>query len=209
MVDDPRISAAQAAVVLGKPVTYVYRLMSLGQLPTYGGPHSFRQLRLSDVERHRDLGESIPLKEAARLLRYSTDEVRELIADGKLTGVHRSRRPVYLLEVQNLAAELGVPDPKRGRPRPDPMPAGYTDLQGAAKVLGVSVSTARRLASQERIPAERDAAGYGQFSVEKLHLVRRAWVAADSYERSWPSARSRADPRSRRPDTAARPRRSP
>lgn len=184
MANDPRISPAQAAVVLGKPVAYVYRLMALGRLPTHGGSHSSRQLRLSEVEHHRALGDPIPLKEAARLLRCSTADVRKLIADGKLTGVHRSRRPVYLLEVQKLAAELGVPGRKRGRPRPDPMPAGYTHLRGAAKIPEVSLSTARRLAAQERIPAEHDTAGYWQFSIEKLDLIRRAWLAADSHERS-------------------------
>ncbi|GAA1616397.1 hypothetical protein GCM10009789_82980 [Kribbella sancticallisti] len=179
MVDDPRISPAQAAVVLGKPVAYVYRLMRLGRLPTAGVSHSSWQLRLSDVEHHRDLGDPIPLKEAARLLRCSTGDVRKLVADGKLTGVQGSRRPVYLREVQQLAAAWGVPERKRGRPRPDPMPAGYTDLRGAAELLRVSVGTARRLAAKERIPAERDAAGYWQFSIEKLHLVRRARLAAD------------------------------
>jgi hypothetical protein len=184
MVSDPRISAAQAAEVLGKPVTYVYRLTALGRLRTHGGRNSYRQLRLSDVERFRDLGDTIPLKEAARILRCSTDDVRKLVADGKLTGVHRSRRPVYLLEVQNLATELGVPRRQRGRPRRNPLPAGYTDLRGAAKILDISLSTTRRLATQERIPAEQDASGYWQFSIEKLHLVRRAWIAADSEERS-------------------------
>jgi len=36
---------------------------------------------------HGGGGEPIPLKEAARLLRCTTDDVRKLIADGKLTAV--------------------------------------------------------------------------------------------------------------------------
>jgi hypothetical protein len=47
------------------------------------------------VERLHDRGESIPLKEAARLLRRTSDDVRKLTADGKLTAVPGSRRPHY------------------------------------------------------------------------------------------------------------------
>jgi hypothetical protein len=69
--------------------------MALGRLPTHGPPNTFWQLRLSDVERLHDRGESIPLKEAARLLRRTSDDVRKLTADGKLTAVPGSRRPHY------------------------------------------------------------------------------------------------------------------
>jgi hypothetical protein len=48
--------------------------MALGRPPTRGPPNTFWQLRLSDVERLRNRGEPIPLKEAARLLRCTTDE---------------------------------------------------------------------------------------------------------------------------------------
>ncbi|MEU4607426.1 excisionase family DNA-binding protein [Kribbella sp. NPDC023972] len=74
-------------------------------------------MRLSDVEHHRDRADPMTLKEAARLLRCSKDDIRKLIADGNLTAVHRSRRPVYRLEVQKLATELGVLGRKRGRDR--------------------------------------------------------------------------------------------
>ena len=69
MVADPRISAAQAASVLNMTVAQVYRLMRLGRLATHGPPGTSWQLLLSDVERYRDRGEAITVKEAARLLR--------------------------------------------------------------------------------------------------------------------------------------------
>jgi predicted HTH domain antitoxin len=79
---DDRISAAAAAEILGIDRDKVYRLMAKRRLPTYGGPHSYNQLRRSDIEQWRDRGEPIALTEAAKILRRSTDAVRELVQRG-------------------------------------------------------------------------------------------------------------------------------
>jgi hypothetical protein len=179
MVADPRISAAQAATVLGKTVEHVHRLMALGRLPRHGPPSTFWQLRLSDVERLRDRGEPIPLKEAARLLRCATDDVRTLIADGKLTAVPGSRRPVYLLEVQALAAALDLP-PRPHRPLP---PEDHVNTREAARMLGRSISRIRQLAAEGRIPAQRDENGNYWYKPDHLEMVRRAWFVAEANDR--------------------------
>jgi hypothetical protein len=180
MVADPRISAAQAATILGKTVEHVHRLMALGRLPTHGPPNTFWQLRLSDVERLRDRGEPIPLKEAARLLRCTTDDVRKLIADGKLTAVPGARRPVYLLEVQPLAAATELP-PRP--PHPQPPPEGHVNTRDAAKILGRSISRTRQLAAEGRIPAQRDGNGNYWYKPDQLEMVRRAWLIAEANDR--------------------------
>jgi hypothetical protein len=84
MVTDPRISAAQAATILGKTVEHLYRLTTLDQPPRHGPPNRFWQLRLSNVERVRDLGGGDPAEGSRQLLRCGSDDVRKLIADGKL-----------------------------------------------------------------------------------------------------------------------------
>lgn len=181
MVADPRISAAQAATILGKTVEHVHRLMALGRLPRHGRPNTFWQLRLSNVERLRDRGEPVPLKEAARLLRCTTDDVRKLIADGKLTAVPRSRRPVYPLEVQALAADMDVP-PRQPHPQPLP-PEGCVDTREAARMLGRSISRTRQLAAEGRIPAQRDENGNYWYKRDQLEMVRRAWSITESNDR--------------------------
>jgi hypothetical protein len=181
MVADPRISTAQAATILGKTVEHVYRLMALGRLPTHGQPNTFWQLRLSDVERLRDRGEPIPLKEAARLLGCATDDVRKLIADGKLTAVAGSRRPVYLLEVQALAAAMDLPS-RPAHPQPLP-PKGHVSTREAAKILGRRISRTRQLAAEGRIPAQRDENGNYWYRPEQLEMVRHAWLVADANDR--------------------------
>jgi hypothetical protein len=133
----------------------------------YGPPNTFWQLRLSDVERLRDRGEPIPVKEAARLLRCTTDDVRTLIADGKLTAVPGSRRPVYLLEVQALAADTDVPP---HQPLP---PEGCVNTREAARTLGPSISRTRQLAAEGRIPAQRDENGNYWYKRDQLEMVRR------------------------------------
>ena len=50
MVADPRISAVQAAAILGCTAAQVYRLIAKGRLPAHGEKNSFRRLLLSDVE---------------------------------------------------------------------------------------------------------------------------------------------------------------
>jgi hypothetical protein len=192
MVADPRISAAQAATILGQTVQHVHRLMAWGRLPTHGPPNTFWQLRLSDVERFRGRSELIPLREAARLLRCTTDAVRTLIAHGKLTAVHGSRRPLYLLEVQALAAASDVP-PRPRHPRPPP-PEGHLTTRQAAKMLGRSPSGIRQLAAEGRIPAQRDENGNYLYRRDQLEMVRRAWLIAEANDHG-----EAVDPRSAPP----------
>src|SRR3954451_6239545 len=84
MVDDPRISIAQAAAVLGKKPAQVHRYIALGRLPRHGPANNGRPLLRSEVEALRDKGEPIPLKDAARRLGRSLRATRELMADGHL-----------------------------------------------------------------------------------------------------------------------------
>jgi hypothetical protein len=142
------------------------------------------------VERFRGRSELIPLREAARLLRCTTDAVRTLIAHGKLTAVHGSRRPLYLLEVQALAAASDVP-PRPRHPRPPP-PEGHLTTRQAAKMLGRSPSGIRQLAAEGRIPAQRDE--NGNYLYKQLEMVRRAWLIAEANDRG-----EAVDPRSAPP----------
>jgi hypothetical protein len=148
MVDDPRIPPAQAAVVLGVSVAQVYRLMKLGRLPRHGAPNTSWELLLSDVEQLRDRGRTITLKQAARLLHSSTEDVREQIDDGKLTGIPDSRRPVYLREARALARATNVPKTRNQQRQRTSPPAGHVNTKEAASVLGRSPSRVRQLAAQ-------------------------------------------------------------
>jgi hypothetical protein len=171
------ISAAQAATILGKTVEHVHRLMALGRLPKHGPPNTFWQLRLSGVERLRDRGEPISLKEAARLLRCATDGIRKLIADGKLTAVPGSRRPVYVLEVQALAAALDLPP--RSRFSSASVARGPRQHREAARMLGRSISRFRLLAAECRIPAQRDENGNYWYKPDQLEMMRRTGLVAE------------------------------
>jgi hypothetical protein len=116
------------------------------------------------------------LQEAARLLRCATDDVRKLIAHGKLIAVPGARRPVYLLEVQALAATIDLPSRP---PHPAPPSEGHVNTQEAAKILGRSISCTRQLAagtssSRPSLP-ERGS--------DQLEMVRRAWLIADAHGR--------------------------
>ena len=62
LVDDPRISITQAAVVLGKKPAQVHRFIAPGRLPRHGPPNNGRPLLLSEVEALRDEGEPVPRK---------------------------------------------------------------------------------------------------------------------------------------------------
>jgi hypothetical protein len=122
MVEDPRISADQAAPILNLEIAQVHRLMSLGRLPTHGRPGSARRLLLSEVVRLRDLEEPIALGEAARVLHCTIAEVRELLAAGQLTSQPTALRPVYRTQVEDLARTQELPPP---RSRPGEEPTGY------------------------------------------------------------------------------------
>jgi hypothetical protein len=145
-----RISAAEAAEILGLDRGAVYRLMAKGRLPTHGGPHSYNQLRRGDVVEYRDRGERIALAEAARILRRSIDGVRELVRQGELVSIANSRRPVFRNDVEQYAAANPPParTPPAGRD-------GQVGTPQAARILGISPSNTRRLAAEGKIPPAR------------------------------------------------------
>jgi hypothetical protein len=115
--------------------------------------------------------------DAARLLGGTANDVRRLIAEGKLTLVPGSQRLVYEVDVRELSRTWTRPD--RAKPRPPSGPNGHVDTSAAAQILGLSVSRTRQLASSERLPAQRDSVGRYWFRPEQMQLVRRAWQAAE------------------------------
>ena len=176
MVADPRISADQAAQVLGKTSAHVRRMVDLGRLPRRGEPNKFRGLLLSDVLRCRERGEPIDFAAAANLLRCSKGDIRQLIADGRLAVVPGTQRRVYETDVRELARRR--PARKRANPPPRRPPDGHIATAAAALILGTSIRSTQRLAATERIPAYRDSTGRYWYRPEQLELVRRAWLAA-------------------------------
>jgi excisionase family DNA binding protein len=108
MVGDPRITTAQAGVILKMSRQRVWNLIGRGDLPAYGPRNSARRLKLSDVQQLAVLGEPICVGEAARILRCPTDDVRALIRSGRLRGRPGSRYPVYRPAVEELARRSGV-----------------------------------------------------------------------------------------------------
>jgi hypothetical protein len=182
MVADPRISADQAAAVLGVLVAQVYRMVAKGWLPAHGDKHSYRRLLLSDVEAFRDRGEPIPLKEAAQILRCTSDDIRQLITENQLTARPGSRRPVYRKEIEQLARERNLPIRRTPSTQPT-RPEGHVNTTEAAKILSRSISRTRQLAAAGRIPAHRDDNGNYWYRPDHLEMTRRAWQAADDHER--------------------------
>jgi hypothetical protein len=124
MVADPRITADQAAAILGTNRAHSYRMVGQGRLPAYGSPHQTRRLLLSDVRRLKAREESIGLREAAHLLGCSIGDVRDLIASGDLKAVSDARRRVYWQEVQAVAQVRQVKPaprpPRRSSAAPSP-----------------------------------------------------------------------------------------
>jgi hypothetical protein len=177
MVSDPRISVAQAAQILGKTRAQVYRMVKLGRLRRRGEPNKFRGLLLSDVLQCRDRGEPIEVADAAKVLGGTASDVRRLIAEGKLTLVPGSQRLLYETDVRELSRTWTRP--ARAKPQPPPGPEGHINTATAARLLGVSVSRTRHLASSERIPAHRDSMGRYWYRPGQLELVRRAWQMAE------------------------------
>src|SRR3954454_16985759 len=109
MVNDPRISIAQAAVVLGKNPAQVHRYVALGRLPRHGPPHNGRPLLLSEVEALRDKGEPIPLKDAALMLGRSLKATLELVDDGPLPLVPGTKSMVYPADLAAMTAAKTQP----------------------------------------------------------------------------------------------------
>ncbi|TCN32158.1 helix-turn-helix protein [Kribbella orskensis] len=186
--NNDRISAAEAAVILGIDREKVYRLMDKGRIPTYGDPHSFNRIRRIDAEQLRDRGEPIPLSEAARLLRRPVGVVRDLVANGELHSIARSKRPVFRREVEQYAAqhprpqEAAVPPPGR---------EGQVRTPAAARILDMSQSNTRRLAAEGLLPADRDDAGNYWYRLEHLELAQ---AAAAAHERGELPAPAEVDP---------------
>ena len=147
MVDDPRISVAQAAVVLGKKPAQVHRYVVLGRLPRHGPANNGRPLRLSEVEALRDKGEPIPLKDAAAMLGRSVRATLELVDDGHLPLVPGTKSMVYPADVAAIAATESQPPIRR----PDG-PAGYVNTKRAAERLGLTAIYVTQLAAEEKLP---------------------------------------------------------
>lgn len=173
MVPDPRITTAQAATILGLTPARVRYLVERGELPVHGSPHSQRRLLMSQVRRLAELGEPITLRQAAKILGCSTDDVRTLVAAGQLTHRARSNRPLYRPQVEDLARRRSV-EPVVPRPRRRARPAGCVSTSEAAWILGVSRATVRRQAMEGLLPSTRDDRGHYWFRPDQLEMVVRA-----------------------------------
>jgi hypothetical protein len=151
MVDDARISTAQAAVVLGLSPGQVWWLMARGDLPVHGPPRRQRRLLLSEVRRLAARGEPISLGQAAKIRRTTTSDVQARVAAGQLTERCASARPVYRGEVENLACRLAVDQARRPETRPRG-PAGHVTTAEAALILGLSRQGTRVQAARGGFP---------------------------------------------------------
>jgi hypothetical protein len=103
--------------------------------------------------------------------------VRRLIAEGKLMLVPGSQRLLYETDVRELSRTWTRP--VRAGPRQPAGPDGHINTAAAARLLGLSVSRTRHLASSDRIPAQRDRTGRYWYRPGQLELVRRAWQVAE------------------------------
>lgn len=137
-------------------------MMAKGRIPTYGDPHSFNQIRRRDAEELRDLGERIPLSEAARILKRPSHAVRELAAAGKIRFWSGSLRPVFRREIEQCAAALPAASNRF------PVTDGRLSTGAAAERLNLSRSRVYGLARQGLLPAVRDAAG--RYWIDEHHL---------------------------------------
>jgi predicted DNA-binding transcriptional regulator AlpA len=156
------ISAAEAAEIVGVDRGQMYRLMAKDRIPTYGDPHSYNQIRRRDAEELRDLGERIPLSEAARILRHPIQFVRELAAAGEIRFWPGSLRPVFRSEIEQFAASL--PPVSSSRPARN----SRLSTGAVAERLGLSRSRVYGLARQGLLPAVQDKAG--RYWVDEHHL---------------------------------------
>jgi hypothetical protein len=177
MVGDPRITTAQAGVILKMSRQRVWNLIGRGDLPAYGPRNSARRLKLSDVQQLAVLGEPICVGEAARILRCSAGDVRALIRAGQLRGRPGSRYPVYRPQVEELARCSGVDSRDSSIPFG---PVGRVPTSDAARILGISKQETRALAAAELIPAVRDHRGYYWYRADHIALVARARHAREN-----------------------------
>jgi hypothetical protein len=168
MVADPRISIAQAAVVLGKKPAQVHRHVALGRLPRHGPANNGRPLLLSEVEALRDKGEPIPLKDAATMLGRSLKATRELVADGHLPLVPGTKSMVY--PADTTAVTAAKPQPPIRRPTGPP---GYLDTKQASERLGLTAIYVTQLAAEEKLPAVFQNRQWW-FDPQRIEMIRRA-----------------------------------
>jgi hypothetical protein len=168
MVDDPRISLAQGAAVLGKTVVQIRRHITQGRLPRHGPANNFRPLLLSEVEALHAKGEPISLRDAARKLSRSLEATRELVADGHLPLVPGTKSLVYPADVAAVTRTYG----QRPIRRPT-APPGYLDTKQAAHRLGLTGPYVSQLAAEEKLPATFQD-GQWWFDPDQIELVRRA-----------------------------------
>jgi hypothetical protein len=168
MVDDPRISVAQAAVVLGKKPAQVHRYVALGRVPRHGPANNGRPLLLSEVEAPPDRRELIPLKDAALRLGRSLRAALELVADGCLPLVPGTKSMVYPADLVAIAA--AKPQPPIRRPVGPP---GYLDTKQTAERLGLTAVYVTQLAAEEKLPAVFQDRQWW-FDPERIEMVRRA-----------------------------------
>jgi hypothetical protein len=178
MVGDPRITTAQAGVILKMTRQRVWNLIGRGDLPAYGPRNSARRLKLSDVQQLAVLGAPICVGQAARIPHRPTGDVRALIRAGQLRQRPGSRYPVYRPEVEELARRSGVD----ARASPIPFgPVGRVPTSAAARILAISRQETRALAAAELIPAVRDHRGYYYwYRADQITLVARARHARDN-----------------------------
>ncbi len=167
MVDDPRISIAQAAVVLGKKPAQVHRYIALGRLPRHGPANNGRPLLLSEVEALRDKGEPIPLKHAAHRLGRSLRATLELVADGHLPLVPGTKSMIYPADLAAITA--AKPQPPIRRPAGPP---GYLNTNQSAERLGLTAIYVTQLAAAEKLPSVFQDRQWW-FDPDRIEMIRR------------------------------------
>ncbi|MEU8226308.1 helix-turn-helix domain-containing protein [Kribbella sp. NPDC048915] len=138
MVEDPLITTAQAAALLGISPQRVAGLVRAGHLPARSRAH--RRLRLSDVVQS-GLDQWISVAEAGVLLGLGPTGVRRLISAGLLTA-HGKELPLRRNDVEVLAV----------------LRRGWLTLSTAASALGVSVDDIQHLLRTRRLTHTCDVA---------------------------------------------------
>ncbi|WP_328522799.1 hypothetical protein [Kribbella sp. NBC_00359] len=168
MVNDPRSSIAQAAVVLGKKPAQVHRYVALGRVPRHGPPNNGRPLLLSEVEALRDRGAPIPLTDAALMLGRSLKATLELVADGQLRLVPGTKSMVYPADLAGITAAKPQP-PIRRRAGPP----GYLNTKQSAERLGLTAIYVAQMAAEEKLPAVFQDRQWW-FDPQRIEMIRRA-----------------------------------
>jgi excisionase family DNA binding protein len=138
MVDDPLITTAQAATLLGVSPQRVAGLVRAGHLPARSRAH--RRLRLSDVVQS-GLDQWMSVAEAGDMLGLGQTGVRRLISAGLLTA-HGRELPLRRADVEVLARLRG----------------GWLTLSEAATMLGVGIADIQQMLRNRRLTHTCDVA---------------------------------------------------